>query len=96
MEKKLISSTFLVDLNLGKQEINLDKLMEACKEANLQVEYNPEIGFKAVQIKLKPFYFSVFRTGKITIYISDSINETDFDNLLTEIKSKIKACLSKQ
>lgn len=96
MEKKLVKFTVLADLKLKKKQfIDLDKLATSCIE--LDVKYNPELGFRAVQLKIESFYFSVFKSGKINIMGHHHLNESELDDILNEFfEKKIKFCIFEQ
>lgn len=96
METRIIGTKLVINFNLKtNQKINLGKLTELCKDLN--AKYDPEFGWRSVNITKKPYYLYIFRTGKMNLVVSSEFNEEELNLFLESFfKERIKPCITKQ
>lgn len=79
-----------VDLGLRDgEELNLVKCYDILKKDGINPNFGLLTQTRTLRFRFNGYYFNVFHTGKIIIYITEILNDEKFQLVLKELEDNI-------
>ncbi len=87
---ELCNSLIKVDLGLAKnQELNLLECYDVLKKDGIEPNFELLTQTRPLRFRFNGYYFNVFHTGKITVFVRGVFSEKNFVNVLKDLNALI-------